>query len=295
MDKYDYHFISIKFLTAILLALIFAFLLIYVFTPQQRADYAVYSLDDSNFQFEKEAVSFDLTSQIMETNMMAEKIDFQEGLKTRTFELMEQSKKSILAVITANYLEKMNGLREERMLSLEAKRRELDAREDRLIQEKRQELEANLSQKLQQLRQEIRDEYSDFNQQEIRSNYLKIINLRLKIEFIARNETEREKYQQQLEDLISEQEAIVSEKNSQLNQDISNQTTTLITEFNQQFATYREEIRNEHQKILSEQSSDIENELTQARKEIKNELTLKREQKRTELNQLIEKNKVEYY
>ena len=47
MDKYDYHFISVKFLTAILLALIFAFLLIYVFTPQQREDYVVYSLQNS--------------------------------------------------------------------------------------------------------------------------------------------------------------------------------------------------------------------------------------------------------
>lgn len=295
MDKYDYHFISIKFLTAILLALIFAFLLIYVFTPQQREGYSVYSLQNSNFQFKKETSFFDHASQTMAGTMATEKLNFQSELKERSFELMEQSKNSMLAVITANHLEKMNGLREERMLTLQAKRRELDAREGRLLQEKRQELEAELSQKLQQLRQEVRNKYSDFNQQQIRANYLKMINLRLKIEFIARSESEKEKYQQQLDELIAEQEAIMAEKSSQLNEDISSRTSTLIMEFNQQYAVYREEIRDEHQKIISEQSAEIENELTQARIEIKNNLTTAREQKRTEMEQLITKTKEEYY
>lgn len=295
MDKYDYHFISTKFLTAILLALIFAFLLIYVFTPQEREDYSVYSLQNSDFKFEKGTFFFDSDSQTMAGIMTAEKLKFQAELKERSFELMEQSKKSMLSVITANYLEKMNGLREERMLSLEAKKRELEARGERLIQEKRQVLEADLSQKLQQLRQEIRNKYSDFNQQEIRTNYLEMINLSLKIEFIARNESEKKKYQQQLKELKSKQEAIKAKKNSQLNEDISSRTSTLIMEFNQQYSAYREEIRNQHQKIISEQSSDIENELAQARKEIKSDLTAGRQQKRNEMEQLIAKTKEKYY
>ena len=295
MDNYDYHFISIKFLTAILLALIFAFLLIYVFASQQREAYSVYSLQNSNFRFEERAGFFDSDSQTRERTMTAEKLNFQAELKERSFELMEQSKKSILAVITANHLEKMNGLREERMLSLEAKKRELDAREERVLQDTRQELEAELSQKLQQLRQEVRNKYSNFNQQQIRDNYLKIINLNLKIEFIARNESEKQKYQEQLQELRSEQEAIMAEKNSQLNEDISSRTSTLIMGFNQQYAAYREEVRSENQKIISKQRAEIENELSQVRIEIKNNLTTVRQQNRNEIEQLIEKTKEVYY
>jgi hypothetical protein len=293
MDKYDYHFISIKFLTAILLALVFAFLLIYVFTPQQRDDYLVYSLEESDFQLDGDSFSAsDL--QTPSAELAAEKQKFEAELKTRSFELMEETKQSLLSVITANHLEKMNGLREARMLTLEAKERELDQEEESLLQARRQELEAELSQKLQQLRQEVRDKYSDFNQQQIRANYLEMINLELKIEFIARNEVEKEKYQKQLQELKSRQEALMAEKNSQLNDDISEQTTDLIMEFNQQYAAYRDQIRSQHQKIISELSAEIEKELDQARTEIKSSLAASREQKKIEMEQLIERTK-KYY
>lgn len=293
MDKYDYHFISIKFLTAILLALVFAFLLIYVFTPQQRDDYLVYSLEESDFQLDGDSFSAsDL--QTPSAELAVEKQKFEAELKTRSFELMEETKQSLLSVITANHLEKMNGLREARMLTLEAKERELDQEEESLLQARRQELEAELSQKLQQLRQEVRDRYSDFNQQQIRANYLEMINLELKIEFIARNEVEKEKYQKQLQELKSRQEALMAEKNSQLNDDISEQTTDLIMEFNQQYAAYRDQIRSQHQKIISELSAEIEKELDQARTEIKSSLAASREQKKIEMEQLIERTK-KYY
>ena len=293
MDKYDYHFISIKFLTAILLALVFAFLLIYVFTPQQRDDYLVYSLEESDFQLDGDSFSAsDL--QTPSAELAVEKQKFEAELKTRSFELMEETKQSLLSVITANHLEKMNGLREARMLTLEAKERELDQEEESLLQARRQELEAELSQKLQQLRQEVRDKYSDFNQQQIRANYLEMINLELKIEFIARNEAEKEKYQKQLQELKSRQEALMAEKNSQLNDDISEQTTDLIMEFNQQYAAYRDQIRSQHQKIISELSAEIEKELDQARTEIKSSLAASREQKKIEMEQLIERTK-KYY
>ncbi len=291
MDKYDYHFISIKFLTAILLALVFAFLLIYVFTPHPRADYLVYKLEESNFQLEGDSFSdFQPASAAAKT----EKQEFENKLKTRSFELMEETKQSLLAVITANHLEKMNGLREARMLSLESKRRELDQEEDSLLQTRRQELEAELSQKLQQLRQQVRDKYSDFNQQQIRANYLQMINLNLKIEFVARNESEKEKFQKQLQELKSEQEAIMAEKNSKLNEDISEQTTELIMEFNQQYAAYRDQIREEHQKIIAEQNAEIEKELAQARKEIKDSLAVSREEKSIQMEQLIAETKAYY-
>jgi hypothetical protein len=291
MDKYDYHFISIKFLTAILLALVFAFLLIYVFTPNRRGDYLVYNLEESNFQLEGDSFSDFKT---ISAAAKAEQQEFEKKLKARSFELMEETKQSLLAVITANHLEKMNGLREARMLTLEAKKRELEQREDSLLQARRQELEAELSQKLQQLRQRVRDKYSDFNQQQIRDNYLKMINLNLKIEFVARSAAEKEKYQKQLQEVKSEQEALMAEKNSQLNEDISEQTSELIMEFNQQYAAYRDQIREEHQKIIAEQSAEIEKELAQARKEIKNSLAVSREEKRIQLEQLIAETKAYY-
>ncbi|SIQ46578.1 hypothetical protein [Halanaerobium kushneri] len=293
MDKYDYHFISIKFLTAILLALIFAFLLIYVFTPQRREDYPVYRLQ------QKEPVFLEngFAAQILTDKdlLKQEKLAFEAGLRERSFELMEQSKNSMLAVISANYLEKMNGLREERMLTLEAERRKLAEREKNLLQEKRQQLEDELLQKLQQLRQEVRNKYSDFNQKKIRDNYLKMINLQLKIEFLARTESEKEKYQEQLKQLRSEQQALIAEKNSKLNNDISNQTSNLIMEFNQQYSDYRKQIRSQHQEIISEQRQKIESELAAARTEIKSDLAAAREKKAAELDSFIEKSKKQYY
>lgn len=295
MDKHDYHFISLKFLTAILLALIFAFLFIYVFTPQQKEEYPTYSFQKKELDLSERTVFFDSDPQTMESTMTAEKLRFQEKLRERSFELMEQSKKSMLAVISGNHLEKMNGLREERMLTLEAEARRLAEREESLLQEKRQELEAELSQRLQQLRQEIRNKYSDFNQEQIRDNYLKMINLRLKIEFIARNEEEKKEYQRQLKKVESEQEALMAEKNSQLNESISSRTSTLIMNFNQQYAAYREQIRTKNQEILSEQRREIENELALASEEIKGDLASTSEQKLAEIEQLIENTREKYY
>jgi hypothetical protein len=293
MDKYDYHFISIKFLTAILLALIFAFLLIYVFTPQRREDYPVYRLPQQEPVFLENGFAAQILTD--KDLLKQEKLDFEAGLRERSFELMEQSKNSMLAVISANYLEKMNGLREERMLTLEAERRKLAEREKNLLQEKRQGLEDELSQKLQQLRQEVRNKYSDFNQKKIRDNYLKMINLQLKIEFVARTENEKEKYQEQLKQLRSEQQALIAEKNSKLNNDISNQTSNLIMEFNQQYSDYRKQIRSQHQEIISEQRQKIESELAAARTEIKSDLAAAREEKAAELDSFIEKSKKQYY
>lgn len=294
MDKYDYHFISIKFLTAILLALIFAFLLIYVFTPQGRDDYSVYRLQQQAI-FTQQGTVFDSGREIERESLKEEKPLFEEKLRQRSFELMDQSKKAMLAVISANHLEKMNGLREERMLSLEAERRRLAKRAEGLLQEKRQQLETELSQKLQQLRQDIRNEYSDFNQEEIRDNYLRMINLKLKIEFAAHTEREKEKYREELQQLRSKQQALMAEKNSQLNQDISNQTSTLIMEFNQQYAAYREQIREQNQQIISEEEQKIETELAAAREEIKEDLATARREKTAEIENLIEMSKEIYY
>ncbi|MFP4197990.1 MAG: hypothetical protein ACLFSO_00170 [Halanaerobium sp.] len=295
MDKHDYHFISIKFLTAILLALFFAFLFIYVFSPQQRDDYSVYSLEKKSIDFsaKKDFLDFDLMTG--EKSLQEEKLNFEKDLRAESFKLMEESKQSLLAVISANYLEQMNGLREEKLLELEAESRELDEREESLLQGRREELEAQLSEQLQQLRQEVRDKYSDFNQQQIRANYLKMINLELKIEFVARSESEREEYQKELEQLRLEQESLVDEKNSQLNSDISDRTGELIMEFNQQYSGYRDRLKEEHSEIIAEKREKIENELAAAREEIKSDLASAREAEAVEIDNLIKNSREKYY
>ncbi|PUU95544.1 hypothetical protein [Halanaerobium sp.] len=295
MDKYDYHFISIKFLTSILLALIFAFLLIYVFTPQQRENYPVYRLQQKESIFSEEKPTFNFESLAVEKSLQQEKMAFEKTLRDRSFELMEQSKQRMLAVITAGYLEKLNGLREEKMQALEAKRRTLDQREEKLLQQKRQELEAELSRKLQQLRQEIRNKYSDFNQKEILDNYLRIINLQLQIEFTAHTESEKEKFRNMLKKVRSEQQALMAAKNSRLNEAISSKTSALIMEFNQQYAAYREKIRDKHQQILSELREKISAELAAAREEIKKDLALAKAEKDAELEDIIANSKKLYY
>ncbi len=295
MDKHDYHFISIKFLTAILLALFFAFLFIYVFSPQQRDDYSVYSLEKKSIDFSAKKDFFDFDLMTGEKSLQEEKLNFEKDLRTESFKLMEESKQSLLAVISANYLEQMNGLREEKMLELEAERRELDEREESLLQGRREELEAQLSEQLQQLRQEVRDKYSDFNQQQIRANYLKMINLELKIEFVARSESEREEYQKELEQLRLEQESLVDEKNSQLNSDISDRTGELIMEFNQQYSGYRDRLKEEHREIIAEKREQIEDELAAAREEIKSDLASAREAEAVEIDNLIKNSREKYY
>ncbi|MFW6266972.1 MAG: hypothetical protein ACOC2S_01355 [Halanaerobium sp.] len=295
MDKHDYHFISIKFLTAILLALFFAFLFIYVFSPQQRDDYSVYSLEKKSIDFSAKKDFFDFDLMTGEKSLQEEKLNFEKDLRAESFKLMEESKQSLLAVISANYLEQMNGLREEKLLELEAERRELDEREESLLQGRREELEAQLSEQLQQLRQEVRDKYSDFNQQQIRANYLKMINLELKIEFVARSESEREEYQKELEQLRLEQESLVDEKNSQLNSDISDRTGELIMEFNQQYSGYRDRLKEEHSEIIAEKREKIENELAAAREEIKSDLASAREAEAVEIDNLIKNSREKYY
>lgn len=295
MDKHDYHFISIKFLTAILLALFFAFLFIYVFSPQQRDDYSVYSLEKKSIDFSAKKDFFDFDLMTGEKSLQEEKLNFEKDLRAESFKLMEESKQSLLAVISANYLEQMNGLREEKMLELETERRELDEREESLLQGRREELETQLSEQLQQLRQEVRDKYSDFNQQQIRANYLKMINLELKIEFIARGESEREEYQKELEQLRLEQESLVDEKNSQLNSDISDRTGELIMEFNQQYSGYRDQLKEEHREIIAEKREQIEDELAAAREEIKSDLASAREAEAVEIDNLIKNSREKYY
>ena len=295
MDRYDYHFISIKFLTAILLALIFAFLLIYVFTPQKKESYNVFNIEREEIRSFSEIDLISSRDQIFSNTISEAEAEFENGLRDRSFKVMASSRDSILSVITANHLEKMNGLREEKMTFLAEKEEQLENEENRLLQQRRSELEAELSSELENIRREVRNKYSDYNQKEIRDNYLEIINLRIKIEVVAHNQSEIEKYKQILENVRAEQQELLAEKNSRLNSDISEKTGRLIMEFNQNFAEYREKINREHQKILAAEEAEIEKELAQAREKIKEQLARARSNKEQEINQLITESKEKYY
>ena len=294
MDKYDYHFISIKFLTAILFALFFAFLINYVFLPETEPDREVYKLSRQEIKdASRQTVFSDLEKQKLFNNS-SESDNFKYQMRQHSFKIMDEAKTALLAVVTANHLEDINEIIEAEMSVLNDFQRELEAEKEKKIQQKRQESEADLAEKLENIRQQINEEYSAVNQKEIRDNYLRIINLKIAVEVLAENAEEKEKYQAQLQEVQNEQQQLLSEKNSQINNEISAKTTNLIMEFNQNFASYRQQLNNEQQQLLNQRRKEIENKLDSYRKEIRAELNSAREAKKIELEELIAESK-KYY
>jgi len=294
MDKEDYHFISLKFLTAILMALFFAFLLVYVFSPEIPDNYQVYSFDSESLKKPSNLKVFEEDGNGSLFLNTAKKESFESALKTRSFKVMAESKNAVLTVLTSNHLDKINGLKEEEDLSLNELKMNLNNESEKLLQEKRQNLEAELSEKLQKIRQQVKEKYSDYSQQEIRNNYLKIINLRIAIEVLAKNEEEKAKYRAELGQVEQEQEKLLAEKSTVLNQDISEETRTLIMDFNREFSSYREQLESDHQELINNREAEIKEKLAVYRQEIKLELSQKKQAKAAEMDQLIAESQ-EYY
>lgn len=294
MDSYDYHFISLKFLTAIIMAFFFAFLLIYVFSPLSQNNYAVYNFEKEKIaevktaeplaDFKTEGTFIDLTA----------KNNFKEKLKTRSFAVIDQSQQAILTVITANHLGAVNSLQEKEDILLSDFEQELLKKEEELLQQKRKELETEISSKLQNLRQQIREEYSGYSQQQIRKNYLKLINLRIAAAVLAYNEADKIKYQKQLEQLRAEQDELLAAKNKVLTQEISEQTTPLIMDFNRRYSDYRKQLRAEHQKLMNKKEAEVEQKLANYRQKIKLELKTKRAETISAMAELISETKELY-
>lgn len=294
MDNQDYHFISLKFLTAILLSLFFAFLLVYVFSPEIKDNYQVYNFDSESIKNSKDLKVFEENEKGKLLLDTAKKQSFESELKTRSFKIMDQSKKAVLTVLTSNNLDKINGLKREEDLLLNELKMRLNNESEKLLQGKRQELEAELSEKLQNIRKKVKDNYSDYSQKEIRDNYLKIINLKIAVEVLAKDEAEKEKYRSKLQQVEQEQDKILAEKSTVLNQDIAAETRTLIMDFNREFAAYRQQLESEHQELINEREAEVEEKLAAYRQEIKSELSLKLKEKAVEMDQLIAESK-EYY
>ncbi len=294
MDNSGHHLVAIKFLSSIILGLIFAFLLVFVFTPEKRDYYPA-------FELEKESISSysDITIALSEDYNFPERAaayqEFKLELRERSTALMEAAKASSLAVITSSSLERVDGLRDDILAELDELRSELEAEENRLLTAKRSELENELSQELEKIREEIKAKYSDFKEQEIRNNYLQIINLKIAVEVVAENAAEREKYQEQLNQLEAEQDQLLAEKQQQENLDIALRTEELIVKYNREYSQYREQILSEHQKIISEREEELLAVLDQARKDIKEEMLIKRDLREEEINKMIEESLAKYY
>lgn len=294
MDKKDYHLISLKFLSAILMAIVFAFFLVFVFTPETSESYQVYSLEKEEVRDSRKLSVFsqDRAAEL-ELNIAAQE-NFEAELKNRSFEIMEASKDAVLTVLTSNDLDKINGLKEEEDLLLTELKLSLNNEREKLLQQKREELEADLSERLRQIRNRIRENYAGYSQQEIRDNYLKMINLRIAVEVLARDENEKDKYQSQLDQVQQQQEQLLAEKNSVLNDDISAETRELIMDFNREYAGYRQQLENRQQQLINQKEAEIEEKLAAFREEIRAELSTKREEKAAAVDQLIAKSR-DYY
>lgn len=294
MDKKDYHLISLKFLSAILMAIVFAFFLVFVFTPETSESYPVYSLEKEEVRDSRKISVFsqDRAAEL-ELNIAAQE-NFEAELKNRSFEIMEASKDAVLTVLTSNHLDKINGLKEEEDLLLTELKLSLNNEREKLLQQKREELEADLSERLRQIRNRIRENYAGYSQQEIRDNYLKMINLRIAVEVLARDENEKDKYQSQLDQVQQQQEQLLAEKNSVLNDDISAETRELIMDFNREYAGYRQQLENRQQQLINQKEAEIEEKLAAFREEIRAELSTKREEKAAAVDQLIAKSR-DYY
>lgn len=291
----DEHQISIKFFTAIIMGLLFAFLLVFVFTPQPREDYPAYKVERESIALAGEVQVIEKDLQALLAEQEAEHQRFRQEFRDRSRLLMESAKESSLAVITNRGLERMDGLREEMLRELDQFRDELDARESRLMREKRRELEANLSAELQAMRREIRERYADYNQRQIKNNYLMILNLRLAIDKVAESDAERKPYQEKLEEVLAEQEELMAEKREQENMNISARTQTLILEFNQEYYSYRQQIRDEHNEVLALEEEKMLEELEKIRAEIRAEMERERENKAARIEALIEESLQKYY
>ncbi|MCC3144902.1 hypothetical protein LJ207_06160 [Halanaerobium sp. Z-7514] len=291
----DEHQISIKFLTAIIMGLLFAFLLVFVFTPQPREDYPAYKVERESIALAGEVQVIEKDLQALLAEQEAEHQRFRQEFRNRSSELMESAKESSLAVITNRGLERMDGLREEMLRELDRFRAELEARETRLMREKRRELEANLSSELQAMRREIRERYADYNQRQIKNNYLRILNLRLAIDKVAESDAERRPYQAELEEVLAEQEELMAERREQENMNISARTQTLILEFNQEYYSYRQQIRDEHNEMLALEEEKMLEELERIRAEIRAEMDRERENKAARIEALIEESLQKYY
>lgn len=106
-----------------------------------------------------------------------------------------------------------------------------------------------------------------------------MINLRIGIEVLAQDEAEEDYYSQKMEKLEQKQQKLLGARSELINEDISEQTRSLILDFNQEYANYRQKLRQNYQQELALKEKQIELSLSQKRTEIRDTLQSRRQKK----------------
>lgn len=297
MRDFGKHMIAVRFLSAIIIGLIFAFLIIFVFPAVEEE-----AIPLKTREIEKPSAPEALNSDDQFAELLQKKTEGREfqilmkdRVRERNSELMQAAVDSSLSVITIDHIEKINGKREEYAARLNEYRNFLTADYEEQTAKREKELEEKLMEDLEQLRKELKQKYKSRDSQILLSNYNKILNLRIKIDVVAEGQEEVERLKSELQKIREEQNEILEQKNQKYNQEIEKRANILITNYNQDFLEFQENIKSEHSRLLAARESSLQKELNDFIAEQRRSMNLKTEEKAEYLNELAEKSLKKYF
>ncbi|MGM0602190.1 MAG: hypothetical protein ACQESS_02620 [Bacillota bacterium] len=297
MREYGKHLIAVRFLAAITAALIFAFLVVFVFPAVEEQGLPLKKVEISQPSTPENLNSDDDFSSLVQKK--AEGKEFQimlkDRIKKRNSELMQTAIDSSISVITINHIEKINGMREEYDSRLNEYRSFLTADYEKQTAEREQELEEKLMEDLEELRKELKQKYKSRDSETLLSNYNKILNLRIKIEIVAESQAEIDKLKGELQKIREEQNEILQQKNQKYNQEIEERANILINNYNQDFLEFQEKIQLEHSRLLAARESKLQEELDNFITAQRRSMNLKTAEKAESLDQLAEESLEKYF
>jgi len=291
------HLIAVRFLLAIIIGLIFAFLIIFVFPAVEEEGTPLKTLEIDKPTAPETINSDDQFTQLLQKKEKGKEFQIlmKERVKKRNAELMQTAIDSSISVITIDHIEKINGKREEYEARLNEYRNFLAADYEEQTVEREKELEEKLMEDLEELRKELKQKYKSRDSQTLLSNYNKILNLRIKIEVVAEGQDEVERLKSELQKIREEQNEILEKKNQKYNQEIEKRANVLISNYNQDFLEFQENIQAEHSRLLSARESSQQKELNNFIAGQRKSMNLKTEEKAEYLNELAEKSLKTYF
>lgn len=297
MRGYGKHIIAIRFLSAIIVGLIFAFLIVFVFPAVEDGNISLSRLEIdrplSPENLNKEDDFTDLVQKKEEGKIL--QLELKDKAKKRSSELMETAKNSSISVITINHIEKINGKREKYEMRLKEYRSSLANEYEEKTASREKVLEEELMDELENLRRKLKQKYKNLDSQILLSNYNKILNLRIQIEVVAEEQEEIEKLNKKLRELREEQNKILQQKNQKYNQEIEERADVLINKYNQNFVEFQENIKKEHQNLLVKKESELQQELDNFIAEQRRLMNQNTTEKAEKLDRLAEESLKNYY
>ncbi|RCW48245.1 MULTISPECIES: hypothetical protein [unclassified Halanaerobium] len=297
MRNFGKHMITVRFLTASIIGLIFAFLIIFVFPAVEEERIYLKTLEIGKPSAPETLNSDDQFAQLMQKKAEGKEVQIlmKDRVKKRNSKLMQAAIDSALSVITINHIEKIRGKREEYEARLNEYRNFLAADYEEQTAEKEKELEEKLMEDLEELRTELKQKYKSRDSQILLNNYNKILNLRIKIEVVAEGQDEVERLKSELQKIREEQNEILEQKNQKYNQEIEKRANVLINNYNQDFLEFQKNIKAEHSRLLAAHESRLQKELNNFIAEQRRSMNLKTEEKAEYLNKLAEKSLKKYF